>query len=236
MNWLDVHVLLFLNQFAHRWPWLDFGLTRMYSTTLIGGGTTMAIAWYALFDRNQEDGFCKRSELLLSSILLCGFATLAARALAITLPFRARPMWTPSLHFQLPDGEQLRLLGWSSFPSDHATLFFGLAMGVLSVSRSLGWLAMTWVAVSISLPAIYLGVHWPTDILAGACLGIAFVHIAKIRAVRETVSRLTTKWHAQYPGLFFAILFLWSYEVVNLFEDGRRTARLLWHVLHHRPI
>lgn len=221
MNWFDVNILLFLNQFANHSRWLDWLTTRAYSTNL-SGGVVMAIACCALFDRKREKPFCDRYELLLCTIFLCGPATLAARALALTLPFRLRPIWTPALHFQLPQAAHLILLGWSAFPSDHATLFFALATGIFFVSRPLGVLAYVWVAALISFPALYLGIHWPTDIIAGACLGISFAHIAKIPAVQRAVGQFTTKSLDQHPGLFFAFLFIWSYEAANLFEDGRR--------------
>jgi len=231
MNWLDVQILLFLNQFVDHWHWFDWLVTRVYSTNLIGCGGIMALAWWALFDRMEEGKLCKRHELLLGAFLLCGLSTLAARGLALSLPFRTRPIWTPALHFQLPHGAHPSLLGWSSFPSDHAALFFALATGIFFVSRPLGWLAVGWVTTTLSFPALYLGVHWPTDVIAGACLGVSFAHVAKIPPVREAVRRLTTRWHRQQPGLFFAVLFLWSYEIVNLFEDGRRLLSGIWRLI-----
>jgi undecaprenyl-diphosphatase len=231
MNWFDTHILLFLNQLMNHWPWFDWLVSRAYSTNLIGCGTTMALAWWALFDREEEDQLSRGYELLLGASLFSGLAVLAARGLALSLPFRTRPVWTPALQFQLPPGFHFPLLEWSSFPSDHAALFYALATGILFVSRPLGWLAIGWVATMISFPALYLGIHWPTDVIAGACLGVGFAHCAKIRPVREAILRLTTSWRRQQPGLFFAVLFLWSYELVNLLEDGRRLLKGLWHLI-----
>ena len=230
MNWFDVRILMFLNHFANHWRLFDGAVTRAYSTNLIGPGVAVAIAWCALFDRREEDKLRKGSELLFSTFLLCALATLAARALALSLPFRTRPVWTPALNFQLPAGAQPVLLGWSSFPSDHATLFFALAMGIFFVSRRLGWLAFAWVAAAISFPALYRGIHWPTDVIAGAALGVGFAHLAKIPFLRENVRKFTLKWYHQHPGLFFAILFLWSYQITTLFDDARRIGHALLHL------
>ena len=66
-----------------------------------------------------------------------------------------------------------------AFPSGHATSAFSTATGVVLVARwSLkrvplwGW-GMLVLAAAISYSRVYVGVHYPTDVLAGASLGIA---------------------------------------------------------------
>lgn len=67
--------------------------------------------------------------------------------------------------------------GWS-FPSGHAAWFFALAMVVWYANRKWGiWYFV--FAIIMGIARIYVGVHWPLDILGGAIVGIAcamFVH------------------------------------------------------------
>jgi len=58
-----------------------------------------------------------------------------------------------------------------SFPSTHATIAWAMAY-VLSREepRLRGWFYL--LATVISLSRIYLGVHYPTDVIAGAFLGL----------------------------------------------------------------
>jgi undecaprenyl-diphosphatase len=57
-----------------------------------------------------------------------------------------------------------------SFPSGHATAAFAIAFGLLVHNRRWGWAmvaAAAWVAVS----RVFVGVHYPSDVLAGAVVG-----------------------------------------------------------------
>jgi undecaprenyl-diphosphatase len=58
-----------------------------------------------------------------------------------------------------------------SFPSGHAAFFFALAMVAVYYSRKLGTWYFTF-AVLNGLARIYVGVHWPLDILGGVLVGV----------------------------------------------------------------
>lgn len=60
-----------------------------------------------------------------------------------------------------------------SFPSGHATRIFTVAAIVsLNVKYPVKALAFA-IAAMVAISRVFLGLHWPTDILAGALLGIA---------------------------------------------------------------
>ncbi len=61
--------------------------------------------------------------------------------------------------------------GESSFPSGHASFFFALATVVYFYNKKLG-AAFFVFAFLISISRVFAGIHWPSDILAGAIVGI----------------------------------------------------------------
>lgn len=59
----------------------------------------------------------------------------------------------------------------ASFPSSHATNVFGVA-GLLILARGRRWVGLLAVAALIGISRIYIGVHYPSDVLGGAVLGL----------------------------------------------------------------
>lgn len=57
-----------------------------------------------------------------------------------------------------------------SFPSGHTSAAFLMAAILASVVPGLGWFMYPWAA-SIGMARVALGVHFPTDVMAGALMG-----------------------------------------------------------------
>jgi undecaprenyl-diphosphatase len=75
------------------------------------------------------------------------------------------------------------------FPSDHATGAFAVAMAIYLRNRAWGSLALVAAAV-LAVGRVAIGVHFPSDVLAGAVLGCGVALILFARSPRARIDRL----------------------------------------------
>lgn len=90
--------------------------------------------------------------------------------------------------------------GWS-FPSGHsvqsaaAYLSFAVAISVLVSShrwRVVAWALAVLLPLAVGFSRVYLGVHWPTDVLAGWVIGTAWVALLYV-LLRDRFERSPTR-------------------------------------------
>jgi undecaprenyl-diphosphatase len=217
MNPLDAHVIAFLNQFAQRSWTFDYGVILVSQNYVLKTGILTAMLGWMWF-RNGEATGRPRTTVLFGLIASC-LAVLAARIMSLLVPFRERPLRIPDLNFVLPHGVNPQaILGWSAFPSDNAALFFGLAATIYLVSRRAGIVAFCHVALVVGFARVYLGFHHPTDILAGAVLGVGAVFLGAFSGIRTAVTTAPLQWRERHPPSFHAALFVLVFLVATTFE------------------
>jgi hypothetical protein len=163
MNSFDSSIVSFFNDFAQRWHALDESMAFLSESSLVKGGLFLAMLWWLWF-RKPADGPDRR-DYVLSTLVMCVAAVLIARLLAVSLPFRERPMVASAQHFVLPYGSDADALGgWSAFPSDHAVLFFA-GYGLYQAHRPFG-IARSVRCVRHRLPGIISAAGLPISRLA----------------------------------------------------------------------
>jgi len=217
MNPFDAHIIAFLNKFSHRSPAFDLFVRELGGNYVLKTGLIMTLLYWLWF-REDEKGGDKR-EILIFGLTASCVAVLAARALSFVLPFRERPLRNPDLHFVLPHSVGLKATeGWSSFPSDNATLFFGIASCIFLLSRRAGILAFCHTVLAVGFTRVYLGYHYPTDIVGGAALGIGTVSLIHVPSIRTAATRLPMHWLRTHPQSFQTALCVLVFYVATTFE------------------
>jgi membrane-associated phospholipid phosphatase len=82
----------------------------------------------------------------------------------------------------------------AGFPSDHATAAGAVAAGLFFVSWRLGLVTSLWSAI-VAFSRVYVGVHFPQDVLAGLALGAvvavigAFVVVPLLARIAEWLTK-----------------------------------------------
>jgi undecaprenyl-diphosphatase len=231
---LDSEIIAFVNGFAHKSPIFDHLVDLTIGRPLLKAGPVTGLLWYLWF----RDERLETRQRLVAAVIMSVVALFLARALALSLPFRARPLSDPAINFVMPygiDGND-DLINWSSFPSDHGALFFALAAGFLVVSRRWGVAALLFSTFMICLPRLYAGYHYPSDLLAGAAIGIACGGATVIAGFTDRLAAPALRLLRARPELYYTSLFFVTFEITNNFNDVRHAAgdavKLLAMALH----
>jgi undecaprenyl-diphosphatase len=118
-----------------------------------------------------------------AAVLSAGLALLVGHFVAAAVD-RARPFVDhPHTHLFLAHTAD------PGFPSDHATGAFAIAFALVLRDRICGIVALA-LALILSIGRVALGVHYPSDVFAGALLGLAAAVVLWIPPLRERVDRL----------------------------------------------
>ncbi|MBN9088030.1 MAG: phosphatase PAP2 family protein [Reyranella sp.] len=217
---LDEALVLWINAPAGRSAALDRFVYDIADSPLLKGGLFLSFYWWLWFDRAPG----RRREIA-AALTAAVVVALLSRAVQVGLPFHQRPLHTPGFGVHLPLGVTPETLNtFSSFPSDHAMLFFALCVPIWRYSRPLGLAAMLWTTLVICLPRIYLAYHYPSDIVGGAVAGVGLMLLLEPPLLRSGLPDRIAKLAEGRPALFYASAFAISFELAVLFADARHFA------------
>jgi undecaprenyl-diphosphatase len=198
---LDWSLLHSLNDFLFRHDGLEDPLLFYVNASEALFVATLAIV-FLLAHGSRHAGWRRA---VVAAGLSAGLA-LAAGKLISELVDRARPFVAD------PGGVHLfsHHVADAGFPSDHATAAFAIAVAILLRKRGWGMAALL-AATILAIGRVAIGVHYPSDVLAGAGLGAAAALVLWIGPVRARVDALADllgsywdralDWGAERAGL-----------------------------------
>ncbi|MGE6343555.1 undecaprenyl-diphosphatase [Bacillus mycoides] len=112
----------------------------------------------------------KNRACVIQAIIACCFAFVLNRIIGLFF-YRERPFVS---HLNI--NQLVEHTANASFPSDHATSAFAIAITVFLYKKRLGK-AFLLLAFLIAFSRVWVGVHYPLDVLMGAVLGLVWAFI-----------------------------------------------------------
>ena len=181
----DEIVFLWINGWVGRFPLLDRAVEWAVSDYLVP--VSLALTLLGLWLAGEERAERQRHQIgvlvALSSMALASWAVMLINGVY----FRPRPFvdHDVALLFYQPTD--------SSFPSNPAAAMFAIAAGVWGVNRQLGT-ALFLVAGLYGFARVYAGVHYPSDVIAAALIGVVVALLVfKLRDLLEPLPTMVIK-------------------------------------------
>lgn len=182
---LDRAIFQAINHLPH------FVLSDSIALTLSGFGTG-GVIWFLvaiwMFVREEH-----KDHWFFIPIISSGFVSwLLAEVIFKPFVARPRPANFMSTWLVIPDPISY------SFPSSHATIAFAMAYVLSQYEPKLRWVLYS-LATLIASSRVYLGVHYPSDVVAGAILGVAIGYgILAVKKFPQKTKRLRQEPRGKY--------------------------------------
>jgi undecaprenyl-diphosphatase len=187
----DEAAVLWLNDLVGRFPWFD-GLMRLLVGDYLAPVLLALMLLGMWFGAPLPAGRVRQQTAVLCALIGMALGNLATLIIN-QLVFRPRPFVDHplTLLFYQPTD--------SSFPANPAVVGFALAAGIWRGNRRMGVAAYA-VASIWGFSRVYAGVTYPSDVLAGAALGVAVTLVAcaalrRIEPLPTLALRLARRFH-----------------------------------------
>lgn len=218
-----------LNHFARQHPWFDYTLRILDRYPAFQGVALMALLCGAMMEARRRTDVLQ----LVVGLFTASFAAVLSRLVQHFLPPSPRPLYDAALQFVPPLGADVGALrDYTSYPSDHAALLWGLASVLSLVRPRLALFVYAWVAI-LGLVRTYGGYHYLTDTLAGWLLGATVVFAGAALPMQRLERALNWAW--RYRFLAAAFLFFAAVEAADMFDDIRGMAKFIYNAIRGVP-
>jgi len=215
---IDIPAVKLLNSYANRNALLDT-LFYAFDTYFTFSGVVLialiSACWFS------DDRVQTRARILVATLASLGAGALS-RFLQHHLPTHIRPYYDPGIGFHAPALLEKPFNTWNCFPSDHAAVFSGLALTIYLVRPRWGLFAAAWL-VLIESARVYMGAHYPSDLVGGAAFAAMVVWASQSPWI-VSVGRRLMLWERSSRPVFYMLAFFTLYQIGTLFLDIRRAA------------
>ncbi len=164
---IDQNLFLFINSFAGKSPFFD-GLAKLmvnefFIPTILA---LMIFGIWFYWDSSKDKDLKQKS--VLSGVIAVLIGSMVFVSLINNLVQRSRPFENQEVNllFYMPTDP--------SFPSNATVVAFALATAIYLAEKRFGWIAF-FLAGFYGILRIFVGIHFPLDIIAGAIIGLGSV-------------------------------------------------------------
>jgi len=164
LDW-NQHLFLLLNAPAHPAGWLVGSVVALADSPVMVAPLLLVALW--IWGVPSRRG----------ALLAVAVALLVGQGINQVLGH----LWFEPRPFMIPVGHTLMThAADNGFPSDHATLVWALGAGLLLTRAAPRWgLAVCLYGVAVAWSRVWLGIHFPDDMLASAFVGAASGSLAR---------------------------------------------------------
>jgi membrane-associated phospholipid phosphatase len=202
-----------------RYPLFDLIIQSGIRHQVFGGfiyGAALYLAWIEATRSNDGRARLRLLTILVGSTLAVGLTVLASQLVSWPPPIRH-----PDLAHLYPTSIEPNP-NHNCFPSQSTALYMSVAFGLYSLRRAWGIILGIAVLLLVSLPRMYVGGHYLSDVLASIALAAVGYTVAlgllekpllsKVEAVFTRAGTLRT--------LAEMVIFVWIYQVTVGFREG----------------
>ncbi|RJS60894.1 undecaprenyl-diphosphatase [Bacillus sp. PK3_68] len=154
---LNVDLFRFINDLGKHFTYLNPSMTFIAEYTVFILALSVTLFWFTRTEDNRM-------------MIICGAFTLAVAEVFGKIAGKLHSNHQPFAELENVN----KLLGHAvdnSFPSDHTILFFSFCM-TFYLFKKRGRLLWILLATLVGLSRIWVGVHYPADVITGALLSI----------------------------------------------------------------
>jgi len=163
---MDYNLFKYINNFAGKWIYLD-SLAIFCAEYLVYFLVAGAILLFFFIKKQERTRY----------LILAGMSVILSRLVLTELIrliwYRSRPFLVYPVHLFIEHSTE------SSFPSGHTTFLFALATVIYFFNKKSG-IAFFILSFLVGLGRVFVGIHYPFDILGGIIIGVLSAIFVKI--------------------------------------------------------